>query len=160
MNKIKKLLILLAVVAMAAGTAYAPQKCKDNHQGGDRKGRIFEKLNLTPEQQKSLEGNRKIQREKMKELRAAMKEKQEQLQQALREPSADKASVEPIVNEIKTLQAQSLEYRIDGILAVKQILTPEQYAQFQQMVGKYKEGRKGRFQDWRKKGKFHTDTNK
>ncbi len=152
MDNIKKIVILLAVAVMAAGAAYAPQKCKDAHQGGDIRGRVFEKLNLTAEQQKSLEGNRKIQREKMKGLRAAMKEKYARLQQTLKEPSADKASVEPIVNEIKALQAQSLEYRVDGILEVKKILTPEQYAQFQQMAGKYKEGRKGRFQDWQKKG--------
>ena len=150
MNKTRIITLILAVVLTVSGAAYAMQKDGYKHYGDEQKRDVFKALNLTQEQQKNLEENRNAQREEMKKLRAAMKEKQTQLQQALKDPSTDRVSVEPIVNEIKSLQAQSIELRVNGILAVKNILTPQQYAEFQQIMDKRKEGRKGRFSEQRK----------
>jgi Spy/CpxP family protein refolding chaperone len=114
---------------------------------------FLKELNLTPEQQKKLEENRKVQAEKTSQLRTATWEKEKELQQVLKDPAVTKAKVEPLVNEIKSLQAQLIDQRVSGIFAVKEILSPEQIAKFNQLMEKRKEGRKGRFNEWRERRK-------
>jgi Spy/CpxP family protein refolding chaperone len=147
------MIIGLAVVILAVSAVYAQTQDEGQQRGDGQKGRIVKELNLTPEQQKKLSENRKAQRQEMEELRTAIKEKQTKLQEALKNPAVTRASVEPIANEIKSLQAQSIDHRISGIFAVKEILTLEQFAKFQQMTGKRQENRKERFQNWRAKRK-------
>jgi Spy/CpxP family protein refolding chaperone len=121
---------------------------------GDRiKEGIYKELNLTPEQHKKIEENRKAQREKASQLRTTMMEKDKQLLQALKDPGVTRANIEPLVNEIKSLQAQLIDQRVSGIFAVKEILSPKQISKFNQLMEKRKEGRKGRFQEWQKKRK-------
>ena len=106
-------------------------------------------LNLTPQQQQKLQNNRKAQRERMSQLLGQMKEKQQLLRQELQKPSVTKASLAPILAEIKSLQAQLIDSRIEGILAVKGILTPEQFAKFQEAAAHRQKGMGERFHQWR-----------
>ncbi len=153
MKNIRLAAISLIVVFMAGSVVYA-QTEHENWPGRDKlRESILKELNLTPEQEKNLEENRKTQSEEMVKLRTAMKEKQAKLQEALKDPAVTKATVEPLVNDMKSLVAQLVDNRIDGIFEVKQILTPEQLVKFQQMMEKQKEGRKERFQNWREKRK-------
>ena len=153
MKKIKVISIGLAVVLLTVSVAFAKDEVKSHQRGGGGKERVIKELNLTEVQQKQLEANRKAQSQERGKLRAAIGEKQKQLQEALKNPAVTKAAVEPLANEIKSLQAQLIDMRINGIFAVKEILTPEQFAKFQQMTGDHQEKRKGRFQDWRDKKK-------
>jgi len=116
----------------------------------DGRGQRMEKdLNLTPQQQQKLRDNRKAQRERMSQLLNQMKEKQQILRQELKKPSVTKASLAPILAEIKSLQAQLINSRVDGILAVKEILTPEQFAKFQEVTAHGQKGMRERFHQWR-----------
>jgi len=151
MKKTRLIIIGFAVFSLMVNSGYAQIQEKDKQAGGRLKGGIYKELNLTPEQQNKLEANRKSQREKTSQLRTAMKEKNEALQQVLKDPAVTREKFEPLVNEIKSLQAQLIDQRINGILAVKDILTPEQFAKFNQLMEKRKEGRKDHFQQWREK---------
>ena len=153
MKKIKSIIIGLAVVILAVSAVYAKTESEGQQRGGEHKGRIVRELNLTPEQEKRLTENRKMQREEITKLRTAMKEKQEKLQEALKNPAVTRGAVEPLANEIKSLQAQLIDHRIGGIFAVKEILTPEQFAKFQQMTEKRQENGKGVFKNWRERRK-------
>ena len=106
---------------------------------GQQKSDIFKGLNLTAEQQKKLEENRKAQNQELVKLFQAMKQKQSQLKTALDNPASTRASIDPIVKDIKLIQSQLIDHRINGIFAVKKILTPEQYVQFQQNMRKVSE---------------------
>lgn len=142
-------IIGFAVVLLSLNAAYAqipPHEGKGSRDKPDR--RILQQLNLTEEQQKKLEENQLAQRQKMKESIAAMKEAQAKLQEALKDPNTTRATVEPILKEIKNLQAQMIDNRTDGIFAVKQILTPEQFTQFQELTQKHKQGMRERFGNW------------
>ncbi len=110
---------------------------------------IEKALNLTPQQQQKLQDNRIAQRERMSQLINQMKAKHQILRQELKKPSVTKASVAPIVAEINSLQAQLINLRIDGILAVKEILSPEQFVKFQQMTASRPDGMRERFRNWR-----------
>lgn len=154
MNKMKLIAICLLTAFALTSVAYAVDNPTQSKPVRDKLREHFSKeLNLTPEQQNKLTENRKAQYEKMTQLRKAMSEKEAKLREALKAPGVTKASVEPIANEIKSLQAQLIENRIDGILAVRQILTPEQAAKFDQMAEKHKKNRGEKVKGWREKQK-------
>lgn len=158
MKKIKLVVIALAVVFLASGVAYAQSEGEHTPADKEQKSRIFKELNLTAEQQQKLKENRKAQREGMMNLRASIKEKYVKLQNDLKDPAVTKVAIEPLVNEIKSLQGQLVDNRIAGIFAVKEILTPEQFTKFQQAAGKRMEHQKSRMQEKHGKRKcFHPD---
>ncbi len=104
--------------------------------------KIFKELNLTEEQKDKLKQNRKAQHEAMKGLRTQMMKKHAELKDTLSKPDVSRTSVEPIAAELKALHAKIMDCRLDGIFAVKEILTPEQYAKFQEKVNEKVENRK------------------
>lgn len=155
MKKISLMVVALVVVSLALSAVYAygEDGCRKPEGKGKGKERVFQELNLTPEQKKQLEVNRSAQRQETEKLFNAIKQKQEQLRQALNNPAATQSSIAPLANEVKSLQAELLDNRIRGILAVKTILTPEQFVKFQEMA-KNRQGKKGeRFLNKRQEGK-------
>ena len=158
MNKIRSIVIGLVLVFLAVSVACAQQKggCPQSTEG--RKGQILKELNLTPEQQKKLEENRTAQRQETMKLRTTIREKEEQLHTALKSPTVNQAAVQPLLNEIKALQGQLIDLRIKGIMAVKGILTPEQFAKFQQVMEEHRGNKRERFQGLREKRKEPTGT--
>jgi Spy/CpxP family protein refolding chaperone len=151
MKKTKSVIIGLVAVFLMVNMVYAQEQSGYKQRGKGLKDYLAKELNLTQEQQQKLAENRKAQGEEMKKLHETIKEKQEKLQEELKSPAVTRAAVEPLVNEIKSLQVQLIDSRIGGIFAVKEILTPEQFAQFQSMSEKRQEKRKGRFENWREK---------
>jgi Spy/CpxP family protein refolding chaperone len=153
MKKAKSIIIGLVIVFVMVGTAFAKSEGEHQQRGDRQKENIFKELNLTPEQQKKLDENRKAQRQDTEKLFSALKEKQVKLQDALKDHTVTRDKVEPLVKEMKSLQAQMVDHRIDGIFAVRDILTPEQFAKFQQMMEKRAKDRKGHFKNSSEKRK-------
>lgn len=148
MNNKKIMFIGLALFFFALSAAYGQGQEGFKQYSEEQYGKIVKELSLAPEQQKSLEENRKAQREEMKKTRSEIKERHAQLREALKNPDVTRAAVEPLVNEIKSLQAQLIDRRIDGIFTVKAILTKEQFVKFQQLMEKQHEKRKEHFWNW------------
>lgn len=153
MKKIRLITIGLAIIFLTVSEAYAQMQYGVMPGGGRLKENIYKELNLTPEQQKKMEENRKAQREKTMQLHTAMKEKQAKLQEDLQNPAVTRATLEQLVSEIKSLQAQLIDERVNGIFAVKAILTPEQFTKFNQLMEKRKDGQKKPFQGRRERRK-------
>jgi len=150
MRKTRLVIIGLAALFLTVSSVFAQEQCVTKPDAAKAKEGIFKELNLTPEQHQKLETNRKAHREKAMQLRTSMMEKEKQLQQAMKDPGVTRAKVDPLVNEIKSLQGQLIDQRVSGIFAVKEILTPEQVTQLHQLMEKRKEGKedkKGRFQE-------------
>ncbi len=148
MNKKKIMFIGLAVFFFAINAVYGQERSGFKQHGQEQYGNIFKELNLTPEQQKKLEENRDIQRVEMKKTRSEIKEKHGELRGKLKNPDITRTAVEPLVNEIKSLQLQLIDHRINGIFTVKEILTKEQFIKFQQLIEKLQEKRKEHFWNW------------
>ncbi|MCM8799039.1 MAG: periplasmic heavy metal sensor [Candidatus Omnitrophica bacterium] len=98
--------------------------------------RLAKKLNLSEEQEKKLEENREKQHKIMSELFKALREEQEKLHQELGKSELKREKVQPLLENIKSLQGKILEQKIEGIFAIKEILTPEQFTKFQEMTQK------------------------
>ena len=144
MKRTRVMVIGFAIVFLALSSAYA-QGQEKYHQGGEgKKEGIFKELNLTPEQKKKLEDNRKAQHQEAQKFRETLRADQEKLQAKLEDPAVTRGDVEPLVSEIKSLQAKLTDNRINGIFAVKAILTPEQFVKFNQLVEKQMKDRKGK----------------
>ncbi|MEE8359709.1 MAG: periplasmic heavy metal sensor [Candidatus Omnitrophota bacterium] len=118
--------------------------------GGTRQGKgkdLMKKLGLTEEQEEALREQRKGHREKVRSLMEALKEKKAQLRTELEKEEIDKEKIDSLINEIKPLLGNQIELRVEGALAMREILTPEQYKKFQEFAKKkHKQG-------WRGKGR-------
>jgi Spy/CpxP family protein refolding chaperone len=146
MKRDKSAIVALTVIFLMTGAVSVQAQDDSQQPNQSLKERVYKELNLTPEQQKKLDDNRNAQKEEMARLLSTVKEKRTQLQEALKNPTATIASAEPLVQEIKSLQGQLIDYRIKGIFMVKEILTPEQFAKFQEMTAKHQEIRKRHLQ--------------
>jgi protein CpxP len=143
MNKRTWLLMAVAVsVPLVAAAVYAQEakapevkargaQCADGHK--NKSGKMFEQLNLTAEQKQELQASRQAQRAQREATMSSLKEKRKILQDALKSPMVTRAGAQAIADEIKALQAKQGDLRLDGIFAAKEILTPEQFAKFQQI---------------------------
>ena len=151
--KIKRVIVLISVMAVLAGSAFAwgGGSCgKGGHQE-KAKGKMASELNLTADQQKRLDAEKASHRKEMSALVDALKAKKHELQEALAKPGVTRKAVEPAVAAIKELESKMTDSRVNGILGVKEILTPEQFEKLQSM----KKGREeGKFRNHG--GKEHT----
>ena len=102
--------------------------CKLSEVKHNRKG--INKLDLTDEQRKLLKENRKKQADAMKAVLEELKSNKEALDKELVNPNLDMNKITQIQTQIKSIQAQMADNRLNSILEVKKILTPDQFSKF------------------------------
>ena len=149
MKKIAVVIIMVVAAIFIASSVFAFGGCgysgkgdKNCSKGKEMKGDMKKDLGLTAEQDKQLEAGREAHRAEAKAMHNALKAKKDELKAAIAKPGATRSQVEPIVNELKALEVQITDKRVDGIFAVKAILTPEQFAKLEAMKEKHmKEGK-------------------
>jgi len=136
-NQLTKIVAVLTVVGlMAAGpVAYAEN---GGNSTTDAKGykhgegkEFFKGLNLTPEQKEKLKAQREAKKETNKAAREQLKTKMQALHEALAKPGTTRADVNGLVGEVNALKGQMFSQKIDGVFAMKEVLTPEQFAKMQ-----------------------------
>lgn len=156
-NKLTNVMVLLTVLSLAAAgpLAYAAPE-----EGGQKKGpgyergegpKFFQKLNLTPEQKEKLKAQRESRKEAVKAVHKELKTKMQALHEEIAKPVTDRAKINGQVAEVNTLKGQIFAQHIEGILGMKEILTPEQFAQLQ---ADRKDRRSGKHGGW---GKHHKE---
>ena len=122
-----------------------------------RMQKLFEELNVTEEQRSLLKANKEKIRDQGRALRRETQEKMDLMRQELEKKELDMEKINQIQNEIKAVQARMIDARLESILEVRKILTPEQFNAFmvrmQEKRGEFrqKKGKTGEF--WHKKSK-------
>ncbi len=91
---------------------------------------VFKQLGLSPEQQEQLQSHRKNHRGQGKEFWENMKAKKDAIKNELQKEELNMENVYKIHNELKDLLIQKADHRLEGILAVRKILTTEQFKKF------------------------------
>lgn len=134
------LLTLLGGLAMADGSGWGSKRDRE-----EMRGKLKTELGLTNEQEKKLETHRIDQRAEMEKLMLVVKEKREELKTALENPKMNHHAVERINDDLKTAQNDMADKRLEGILYVREVLTPEQFKKFLSLRPgrESKEGRQG-----------------
>lgn len=129
-------------ILLLAGTAsaYPPQGGPGNPEKWEQKREarmqeMHKKLGLTPDQEKRLEEHRKTHQEAGKALREEKREKMEALRVELEKPDMDEARVRAANEELKAVQNRLADHRLQGVLEVRHILTPEQFRKFHDLTG-------------------------
>jgi len=137
-NIMRSIAVAVAVLFIA-GNAFAEWGCASSQGKGKcdkAKTSIAKELGLTADQEKSLEAQKASHREAMKSSFTALKEKKRQLQEAIVKPGSTKEQVEPLLGEVKKMQSDLADKRVEGVFAVKAILTPEQFAKLETLKEK------------------------
>lgn len=145
MKKIRLIVTGLAVALIATSVAYAKDEEQSRKHDGQQREAIFKELNLTDEQKAALDANRREQGEKMAQLREEMREKQMKLREELDDPRISREAIEPLAAEVKALQARLIDLRLNAIFAVREVLTVEQFAKFQEISQKHHKKMKREF---------------
>ncbi|MGA2775813.1 MAG: periplasmic heavy metal sensor [Candidatus Omnitrophota bacterium] len=136
--KVVTLLIVAVLVGLSASIIYAASPTPTTQQKETfmkkidaKRQEIYNDLGLTNEQRKLLEENKNKYREQTKALFAQMRQKMTLLRQKLEKSELNIQEIQQTNNELKQLQAQMLDNRLERILEVRKILTPEQFRKFE-----------------------------
>jgi len=97
---------------------------------GQRIQEIYSQLNLTDAQKKRLEANKEQHRSRMERSRQEEKSAKEALRGELMLLQLDMQKINEIHRRIKEIQAKMEDDKLSSILAVRSILTPEQFLKF------------------------------
>lgn len=134
--------LLLVTPAYAGGDKPG---CKPGEKGAGMMEKMTADLGLTQAQKDQMKALREGQKEKAKELKDKSHGVKEAMRSELNKPDTDMAKVNGYVGELADLYKQRTQQRVDGILAMKKVLTPEQ---FQELNEKMKQ----KMESWKKKG--------
>jgi len=132
-------LLLLAVTISFAGPG---MKGKYGKGMGPMPPWKMEQLNLTAEQKTKLQNFHDQHQKAMIDLQSEKKKLEIDLKSALRADQISKAVVDKIRAALKLNSSARIDHRIDGILFLFSVLTPEQKATFEAISGP-RGGRKG-----------------
>jgi len=124
-------------LAHAQGVAGGDERI---HSGG-RIQEIYKLLNLTDDQKKELDTNKKQHRARMEFFRQAIKTDKDALKEELMKSKLDMSKIHELHNQIKALLSQVEDAKLNSILAVRTILTPEQFSKFVDLMHKHKQER-------------------
>ena len=152
---LRKLLFVYALIlsflavpaAYAADNGSTPEKPGSSHKWHKKAKEIYSQLNLTDQQKKQIEANKSNDKAQAKALFENIKSNRQALKQELMKPQLDMAKINDLQSQNKTLQAQMIDNRLNSILAVRNILTPEQFSKFLSLMDE-RHSHKGR---WNKK---------
>ncbi|MFC1666544.1 Spy/CpxP family protein refolding chaperone [Candidatus Omnitrophota bacterium] len=135
-----------------ASNAYAwsgKERCFDPGEKEVIKGKmearfkeISKELNLTPEQEEQLKAHKTQNREGMKAFRHEISNKRKELREELQKQELDMEKINQLNNELKIIHSEMQDNRLEGILEVRNILSPEQYTKFRAFIGKHRNGMK------------------
>jgi Spy/CpxP family protein refolding chaperone len=138
MPKVKTIFAgLLGLFLLAALPVHAQQPGSDDDQPRphfNQAREIFKELNLTDDQRKQLEANKQEHRSRMQMARQQIKTTKEALRQELMKPQLDMPKIHQLHRRIKDLLSQMEDDKLNSILAVRTILTPEQFMKFNDLM--------------------------
>ena len=138
--KFNKTMILAGIISLAcfiSSVSAQPQEAGKQPQEANKQAfkqkkqeameNLAKELGLTAEQQAQLKEQRAQQQKQAQAARENLIAKNKELKQELEKPVVDAAKVNSLVNEISALKGQQLQLQVGSVIAMKKILTPEQY---------------------------------
>jgi len=115
----------------------------DKEKWEAKKAAIHKELGITEEQEGQLKAYRQQHQSQVKAVKEEIKQKRDEIRQELQKDEMDLARVKQLHEELKALKMKKEDSRLEAILDVRGVLTPEQFKKFSEMKDKMKDGRKG-----------------
>jgi Spy/CpxP family protein refolding chaperone len=151
-NASKQIAVLLAVAMglVFCGISYAQMEEKEAQAYKKKAEEVFNKLGLSAQQEAQVKEARKLNREMAKKLSQELQEKRKALAAELDKIKPDPQKIKVLVYALKDVQGRLIEQRVEGILKLKEILSPEQYRTFSDTLkGMRQERNKGERKGWK-----------
>lgn len=147
--------VLLAVAVMAgSGAAVAALPHEGVSAGrGDRMGRLQQRLNISDEQSTRLREIRESRQPEAVRLRTDARAARQDLRRLLQSETLDRKAVDAKVKEIADFHATALRARIDTMLAMREVLTPEQRQKWQELRNERGMGARREHRGWGRHGR-------
>lgn len=137
---------------LVLGPARAGARWKWGEKGKEYREKCHEEyveeLDLTPEQMEQFTKQREESRSAMEGLRDSIREKHRELRDELDSETTDSEKLESIVSDLKDLESRRIDRKVESIIRMKEILTPEQFQKMQSLRKKHWKGGHGK--RWRK----------
>ena len=157
-NSIRRTVIYSVAAAMlvAAPCVFAqPMRGYDGEgKGGEkrtaRREKFAEELGLTPEQREAIKAQKEESKTKIKEVQEELRTSRKALHEELKKPETDRTAIDNIVYRMKEAQGELIDQRVNRFLAMKKILTPEQFHK----MGEMKEAKKKEWGEKKGRGGF------
>jgi Spy/CpxP family protein refolding chaperone len=135
-------LVILGVLVLVFSLAYAEHPRRDRGEKADE-------LGLTDEQMESMREVRYNFQKAQIGLRAELKTSRLELRHLMMEEKPSQGEISKLVDRIADTQKRLLKQRVDKKLAMKEILTPEQFKKFIKMRGEHRKRKMGEGRDSR-----------
>ena len=95
---------------------------------------VERQLGLSAKQQTKIEAHRKAKMEESKKIRQTMIQNKDALRAELEKSDLDMNKVQALHQVLKEARNKLADHRLNGILEVRKILTPEQFKKFQELT--------------------------
>jgi len=151
-TRTKKQIIMAVVAALmlwaAAGWAGEGMQCgKDDperFEHAQKIDKIVDELGLSAAQKDQIKKQRSDFAAKAKEAKEKMRTTRAALKEELDKQTVDTARVNGLVAELKNQVGQQIQNRVDSVLAMKQVLTPEQFNKMKTLMEERRKDHMGR----------------
>jgi len=96
-------------------------------RGQGMQGMMMDRIDLSEEQSQQIRMHCDMRRQERNEIQNKIIQKRSELRDLLEKKEIDKKAIDATVQDLKNLYAEMLEHRVDEILKLRAILTPEQF---------------------------------
>jgi Spy/CpxP family protein refolding chaperone len=110
----------------------------------ERFNKTIQELNLTPAQQQAITQQRAQERAQSQELRQKIKSVRDEITRELDKETTDTVKVNALVAQMKELTGNRIEQQIQGIMALKKILSPAQFKALNEKRGQNEKHKGGK----------------
>lgn len=142
---------VIAVTVFSQSGVYAGEIADAEQYAAKREARfkkMSEELRLTPQQKEQLTKEREEFISRSKDLREKVRSARAGLKAELERPAPDKAKVNSLTAEIKDLVGRQIQNRVDKVMSMKEILTPEQFNKMKATMKRYKQNKRGKHEKY------------
>lgn len=121
--------------------------------GGHKMPEIMGRIGLSEEQNRTILNHCDQGRYERSDIQNKIRTKRMELKYELEKKEIDRKAIDKTVQDLKDLYAEMLEHRVNQILTLRKILTPEQFEQLQSMKREQRPqrgrgfGQRGRFRN-------------
>lgn len=155
MKTINAVLVILVLVAVSSSPAFAlwnrgdkPLGYARDKPGGSEPGKLVERiarrLNLTAEQKEKFTAQSKKLQKDIAANRDKIKDFSAKLRAEMQKDTPDKNIIHRLIRDLDQTRTEMQIVRIDSLLDLRKILTPEQKEKFKKLLEKGPPGERGR----------------
>ncbi|MEI8349292.1 MAG: periplasmic heavy metal sensor [Candidatus Omnitrophota bacterium] len=145
-------MVVMGIMVLATQAVCAQDRAPGKNCGGEdvrkNKERFFDELNITAQQKEQLKEIMQENRNKAITHREKLRTSRQALKEELEKVNSDTARINTLVAEVKNIEGQLIDERVNHILKIKAVLTPEQFVKFKEKMAA---GRKKRMELMREK---------